>query len=163
MSQAEASLTFDPSRFLLEQGVFCDQPNVGSVDAPDTVAGVVELFAETPEFQWFTKQVPAVPGISFGIRTRALDGAYYPGVTITLTHPPFAESGATRQSYVSQLGGDGVSINAYTFDEPEEMARGTWTFTATQAGRVLYRAEFEVVSPAAQPHIAAACNMALTS
>ncbi|MFD1341962.1 DUF3859 domain-containing protein [Litorisediminicola beolgyonensis] len=152
------SVTYDPSRFILEQGVFCEVPTTGSLPAPGTAAGQIELFDEVPEFQWHTARLPAVPGLSFGIRSEATDGLNYPGVVLTLTHPPFSESGVTRQSYVTALGGFGLSINAYTFDLEEELVTGTWVFTATAGDTELYRATFEVVPPALMPEIAAACG-----
>lgn len=149
---------YDADRFAITQGVFCEVPSSGRVEAPGTVAGHIELFAETPEFQWLTNVVPAVPGLSFGVKTEARDGMVYDGVVLTLTHPQFTESGATAQSYVTMLGGASTSINAYTFDTPEELATGTWSFTATRNGEMLYSALFEVVEPAAAPEIASACG-----
>ncbi|ETX14018.1 hypothetical protein OCH239_05735 [Roseivivax halodurans JCM 10272] len=149
---------YDPDRFEVTQGVFCEVPSSGRIEAPGTVAGHIELFAESPEFEWLTNVVPAVNGLSFGVKTEALDGMVYDGVVLTLTHPQFAESGATAQSYVTMLGGASSSINAYTFDTKEELATGTWSFTATRNGDILYSALFEVVPPEAAPEIASACG-----
>ncbi|MHA6346263.1 DUF3859 domain-containing protein [Roseivivax sp. CAU 1761] len=155
---AAGSAEFDPLRFDLQQGIFCEVRTDGRAPAPDTVAGEIELFSEIPDFQWLGARVPAVPGISFGVRTEARDARIYSGVTMRLTHPAFRRSGATEQSYVTSLGGAGVSINAYTFDTAEELALGIWTFTARHGDEVLYHAQFEVVPPAAEPRIAAACG-----
>ena len=153
-----APLRFDEERFRAVQGVFCEVPSEGELEAPGTVAGRIELFSVVPEFQWRTHVVPAVDGISFGIKTQAVRGLILDGVTITLTHPPFRESGATRQSYVTMIGGASESINAYTFDTEEERVTGTWTFTAEQNGDEIYSARFEVVPPAQAPEIAGACG-----
>lgn len=158
VARAEAVADYDPYRFLLTQGVFCEVPTTGEIAAPGTVAGRIELFEEVPDFQWLTNVVPAVPGLSFGIRTEALDGTVYDGVVLTLTHPAFSDSGATAQSYVTMLGGASTSINAYTFDTREELVTGTWSFTATRNGEMLYTAIFEVVPPDAVPEIAGACG-----
>lgn len=155
---SRAEVLYDPSRFGLEQGVFCDVPSVGELAAPGTAAGKIELFAEVPEFQWQTAVVPAVPNVSFGIKTEALDGALYDDVILTLTHPPFTESGVNEQAYVTELGGFGTSINAYTFDTPEERVTGIWTFRAVRAGEVLYEARFTVVPRHMAPDIAATCE-----
>ncbi len=146
----------------LTQGVFCEVESSESVEAPGTVAGRIELYDEVPEFQWLSTRVPAVLGLSFGIKTQT-DGRLLQGVVITLTHPPFKDSGATEQRYVTSMGGTGVSINAYTFDLPEEMVQGTWTFTATQGGREIYKASFDVVSPLQEPEIAGSCGFAAIS
>ncbi|SFQ46920.1 protein of unknown function [Roseivivax halotolerans] len=157
-SPAFSEVDYDPAQFAVEQGVFCDVPSVGEMEAPGTVAGKIELFETIPEFQWQTNVVPAVPDVSFGIKTESLDGAAYPGVVLTLTHPPFTETGTTRQAYVTSLGGTGTSINAYTFDVPEEQVPGLWTFRAEQNGEVLYEARFRVVTAAEAPEIAAMCE-----
>lgn len=153
----------DPGLFEITQGVFCEVPSSGRIEAPGTVAGHIELFSETPDFEWETSVVPAVLGLSFGVKTKARDGMVYDGVVLTLTHPQFAASGATAQSYVTMLGGASTSINAYTFDTGEELATGTWSFTATRNGELLYSALFEVVPAAAAPEIAAACGGLPTS
>ncbi|SFE46260.1 DUF3859 domain-containing protein [Roseivivax sediminis] len=157
-AEPSTALDYDPDQFEIVQGVFCEVPTTGRSEAPGTVAGHVDLFAEVPEFQWLTNVVPAVPGLSFGVKTTARDGMVYDGVVLTLTHPAFRDSGATAQSYVTMLGGASTSINAYTFDTQEELAPGIWSFTATRNGRVLYSALFEVVPPSAAPEIANACG-----
>ncbi|WP_372837190.1 DUF3859 domain-containing protein [Puniceibacterium confluentis] len=54
-------------------------------------------------------------------------------------------------------------MNAYTFDLPEELVPGTWTFTASQNGRELYRAQFTVVPSSQAPQIASGCESNLMS
>lgn len=155
-----AAKNMSPLIASLTQGVYCEVPSVGSMQAPGTIAGRIDLYDTTPEFQWLSTRVPAVLGLSFGIRTQTLGGQMLGGVVITLTHPPMGARGTTSQSYVTQLGGNGPSINAYTFDLPEEMVTGTWTFTASQDGREVYSASFEVVPPMAEPQIANSCGFA---
>lgn len=149
---------YDAKLFELNQGIFCEVPTTGSAPAPGTVAGQIELFETVPDFRWLGTRVPAVPGISFGVKTLALNARLYAGVVLELSHPAFRDSGATHQSYVTALGGADTSINAYTFDNSEELVTGTWTFTARQGEEVLYSARFQVVPPAAEPEIAAACG-----
>lgn len=155
---AWASAEYDASSLWLEQGVFCAVPIVDEMPAPGTAAGKIELFEGVPEFQWVTNEVPAVENISFGIKTEALDGRVYDNVILTLTHPEFRDSGINVQRYVTSLGGNGTSINAYSFDTLEEMEPGIWTFSATRDGELVYRASFRVVPPALSPEIAAACG-----
>ncbi|MDU8911725.1 DUF3859 domain-containing protein [Aestuariicoccus sp. MJ-SS9] len=153
-----APAEFDPARVDVTQGAFCEVPSVESRDAPDTAAGKIDLYASTPEFMWLTARVPAVHGITFGVRTRILDGRILNGAVVTLTHPPFKGTGVTRQSYLTSIGGGGVSINAYTFDLPEELVTGTWRFEVSHQGRTVYTAAFEVVPARAMPEIAGACG-----
>lgn len=155
-----ATAQFDSSRVSLTQGIFCEIVSTGSMPAPDTAAGHVELYDRTPEFQWLGTRVPAVLGLSFGVRTEVLNGTFLPDVTITLTHPPLRGTDITTQQYTTIIGGAGPSINAYTFDLPKEMVTGTWTFSATQQGREIYTASFDVVPPAAEPQIANSCGAA---
>ncbi len=156
-ASAEA-LTYDPGKLALEQGVFCDVLSVGEIDAPGTAAGKIELFEEVPKFQWRTDVVPAVPNVSFGIKSQAIDGRFYDDVLLTLIHPPFLGSGVTEQAYVTDLGGPATSINAYTFDLPEEQVTGEWIFRAIRDDEVLYEARFTVVPRSMAPEIAAACE-----
>ncbi|QFS84224.1 hypothetical protein FIU97_15830 [Roseivivax sp. THAF40] len=152
------ALTYDPSKLALEQGVFCDVPSIGEIEAPGTAAGKIELFEDIPDFQWRTDVVPAVPNVSFGIKSNALDGQLYDDVLLTLTHPPFLDSGVEEQAYVTDLGGVSTSINAYTFDMPEERVTGEWIFRAIRDDEVLYEARFTVVPRSMAPDIAAACE-----
>ncbi|KMK66070.1 DUF3859 domain-containing protein [Puniceibacterium sp. IMCC21224] len=151
---------FDASRVSVTQGIFCEIVSAGTMPAPDTAAGLVELYDRTPEFQWLGTRVPAVPGLSFGVRTEVLGGAFLPGVVISLTHPALRGTDITSQQYTTVIGGNGPSINAYTFDLPKELVTGTWTFSATQNGREIYTASFEVVPPAQEPQIANSCGAA---
>ncbi|WP_422827148.1 DUF3859 domain-containing protein [Thalassococcus sp. BH17M4-6] len=153
-----ATPQFDARLITLTQGIFCEVESSDSVAAPGTVAGKIDLYDYVPEFQWIGGRVPAVMGLSFGLRSVTVSDQPLQGVVISLTHPPFRGSGATQQSYVTSLGGPGPSINAYTFDLPEELVTGTWTFTANHNGREVYRASFEVVPPQAEPEIANSCG-----
>lgn len=155
---ALAEAEYNADALWLQQGVFCSVPIVDEMPAPGTAAGKIELFEGIPEFQWITNEVPAVENLSFGIKTEALDGRIYDNVILTLTHPMFRDSGIDVQSYVTNLGGNGLSINAYSFDTLEEMEPGIWTFSATRDGELIYRASFRVVPPALSPEIAAACG-----
>ncbi|GHF68386.1 DUF3859 domain-containing protein [Seohaeicola zhoushanensis] len=141
----------------LEFGAFCQLASVDSVEAPDTLAQRVDLLPVTPPIRWHGPVVPAKAGLSFGVRTETGGLQMYP-VTIEVTHPPFLGSGMTHQSYVTTLGGDDASINAYSFDLPEEMVTGTWTIRALFGGEPLYVVSFEVVRPEDAPWIGQDCG-----
>lgn len=151
---------FDPDLIVLEQGIYCSVEPTGETPAPDTLAGIIELIDAPPEFRWIGTRVPAVPGISFGVRTQTVNAELLDNVLVTLTHPRFTRSGLTRQTYTTMLGGAGRSLNAYGFDVAEELVTGTWTFTATHDGQEVYSAQFEVVPASAEPGIAAGCGTA---
>ena len=158
LATAAQTARFDPVFTSGIFGAFCQQVSVGEMPAPGTAAQKIDLIPGTPDIRWPGPQVPATPGISFGIRTETLDGVALSPVLIEVTHPPFLRSGVTRQSYVTGLGGDGASINAYSFDTAEELVTVTWTFRAYHDGKTLYEVQFNVVPADALPHIAGGCD-----
>ncbi len=158
-----AQVTSDTAQMTVTQGIFCEIDSVATMEAPGTAAGHIELYDRTPEFQWLGSVVPTVPGLSFGVRVDTEGALSFGDTVITLTHPPLKGTDITEQTYVTTLGGDGPSVNAYTFDLPEELVTGVWTFTASQNGRELYRAQFNVVPASQAPQIAAGCESNLMS
>lgn len=147
----------DETRIEMSFGVYCEVESSGSVEAPDTAAGQIDLLEQVPEFIWDTDLVPAYPGMSFGVRTFPTGPFGIADVTIVLTHPPFVDSGVTRQTYITDIGTDGPSINAYTFDFREELVTGVWTFEAIAGNETLYRVDFTVVPAEELPQIAGNC------
>lgn len=147
----------DPALVEIAFGAFCQMESVDSVAAPDTLAQRVDLLPETPHIRWPGPVIPALAGLSFGVRTET-GGIRFDSVTIEVTHPPFPGSGMTHQSYVTALGGDEASINAYSFDLPEEQVTGTWTIRATFEDGILYEVRFRVVPPGEAPWIGRDCG-----
>ena len=144
--------------FFHEAGVICAPPTVGTAPAPDTVAGTTHIIDVDPPFVSTKRRVPAVIGIGFGIKVQANDAAGIPEVTMLVTHPPMGKSGATTQTYQSQISGTDPSLTFYQFDFDYELVLGTWQIEASQGGRVLYRTSFEVVPPAQVPQLVATCG-----
>lgn len=159
MAQSDIpSVVFDDARVSIEYGVYCEVPSIGSEEAPGTASGTVEILSAVPNFIWNTTQVPAYPGMSFGVKTLERTGTGLPIVTIQITHPPFHGSGVTLQTYETSIsGGEEPSINAYTFDLPEELVTGTWVLQATDSEGLIYRVEFDVMDPELLPGIADQC------
>jgi hypothetical protein len=54
------------------------------------------------------------------------------------------------------------SLTGFSFDVPEELVLGTWTFEA-HAGQELFRVTFEVVPPDMAAPVLAECQMGFTS
>jgi hypothetical protein len=154
---------YDEARIRIEFGAFCARETVGSVDAPDTDIGQIDLFEGIPSITWRTAIIPAAPNISFGVRVKGLNGASFSPVVVTLTHPEFPGRGTTTQVYETEIGGDNGSINAYSFDFPYEMVTGDWEFHATQLGETLYRVTFTIVLPNMMPEITNVCGGAMLS
>ena len=154
---ADGHVNLGPRMAKIEAGIYCSENPENTQSAPDTEAGVISLYDEAPPFISDSPRVPAALGIGFGVRTLSKDSAGIDPVMMTVTHPPFGGSGTTRQSYVTSISGVGSSYSGYSFDVPEELAVGTWTFTATQGGEVLYTATFDVVPADLMPDVVEVC------
>lgn len=157
VAAAEGHVDLGPRIAKIETGIYCSEQPGNTQEAPDTDAGVISLYDEAPPFISDSTRVPAALGIGFGMRTVAKESAGIDPVLMTVTHPPFGGSGTTRQSYLSSISGLGPSYSGYSFDVPEELAVGTWTFTATRGSEVLYTATFEVVPADLMPEILEIC------
>lgn len=155
---AGGAVYVDETRLAITYGAFCQLASVGEVPAPGTHADKIDLMPVVPDIRWPGTSVPAVPGISFGVRSTSPEGVIFDPVVIELRHPPFGGIGPSRQIYITRLGGDGASINAYSFDLPEELVTGMWTLRATHDGQVLYEVSFDVVPPALLPQITGGCD-----
>lgn len=142
-----------------EAGVICAQDSVVTRDAPDTVAGTTNVVENAPPFVSRARLVPAVIGIGFGVRAGLDSPVGQDGVTMTMAHPAFAGNGATKQSFLTSVGGKDTSgITFYQFDYGYELALGDWTMTARVGGVTLYKTTFTVVPPQALPQLAGACG-----
>ncbi|MFQ6547224.1 DUF3859 domain-containing protein [Aestuariibius sp. 2305UL40-4] len=159
-----AGAAFIDPRISVAHGAFCAVETFGESPAPETAAGKIDLYDDVPRIRWHGQIVPAHGVMTFGIVSKSPDGAVYNDVEIILRHPPFRESGVTEQRYLTVLGGAGNSINAYSFDFPEEMVPGTWEFEAIWQGETLYKIPFEVVPASMMPDMISAClDRTLTS
>lgn len=139
----------------LQFGVFCALQPMNSVPAPDTAAGWVHSPIAGVNFHWKTQMVPANKSIGFGVsahaRSRDISDA-----TITVTHPKI--KGQTQDSWPTGFSSSTLTTDFYRFDFDYELKPGLWTIQAHKDGKVLYLVEFQVVSPAELPEIAAACT-----
>lgn len=143
----------------LEAGVLCAQEGGAVREAPDTVAGTTHVVEEAPAFISTGRAVPAVLGVGFGVRSGVLGDLGVEDVTMTVTHPAFAGSGATEQSFLTRVGTqNSPGITFYQFDYGYELALGEWTMTASVGSTVLYDITFTVVPPSALPELAEACG-----
>lgn len=141
-----------------EAGILCAPEAIGEREAPGTVSGTTHMIDQAPPFFSDGRVVPAVLGVGFGVRT-GLDTASRTNAIMTVTHPPFAGSGRTEQSFVTLVGTtDTPGITFYQFDEGYELALGEWTLTATTGLLTLYEVTFTVVDPALVPELANACG-----
>jgi len=141
-----------------EAGVICAPPTTGVRKAPGTVAGTTSLIAVDPPFVSTKRRVPAVIGIGFGVKARALDIAGIEGVSIVISHPPMGDQGTQVQSFESRISGLDPSLTFYQFDFDYELVTGLWQMQAMQGDTVLYRTTFEVLPPSQVPELATICG-----
>lgn len=154
---------FDPDKVSVTYGVFCEVFTEGTKEAPGTEAGEINLYSEVPQFEWNTSIVPAMIGMTFGVKVEILDGVDRGEVFMSVTHPPFGGSGRTEDIYITDFEVVNENINAFSFDFPYELQVGEWVFVASQDGKQIYRMEFKVVDPAVIPTIAGACGADILS
>ena len=128
-----------------EFGLICPQPSLGERAAPDTLSGFVRSIPKNTQIAIHSAIVPAELNAEFGIRVRLAPGFGDIAATVVITHPPYTESGITRESYSTTLSDSGWSLSAFRFDEPFEILPGAWTFALQSNGRVLLRQRFDVV------------------
>lgn len=137
-------------------GVVCSPPSSQREEAPGTSAGYVDIVESYPPFATTTRRVPAMLGVSFGVRYQAKSRDYI-DADLIVTHPPM-ETGATTQQWQTNIWAEGESGSYFGFDFDYELVEGPWTIEAQADGVVLFRARFEVVAPGAVPELASICG-----
>jgi len=159
VSGQQNAQTIAPLVSFFESGVLCASDTGVTREAPDTVAGTTHVIEHAPPFVSNNHIVPAVIGIGFGVKSGIDAPVALNDVLISVTHPPFAGSGTTQQSYSSYIGpGTDPSINFYQFDYGYELALGEWTMSASFDGYTLWETSFVVVAPADLPELASVCG-----
>lgn len=141
----------------LTYGLYCAQDPERRDPAPETASGVINIVPVIPEFQFRQKLVPAEIGIGFGVLAQAPLGALYDPVTVTVTHPPYAETGIEVEQWITDIDA-GQNLMGFSFDHGYELVLGEWTFTATtQDGEELFHIAFEVIAPELMPQVISTC------
>lgn len=143
-----AADTIGPMVAEWQAGVVCPGEFGRGRDAADDLALIAQ-----------TQVVPAVLGIGFGIRARVAAPDGLGGVTVTVTHPPFAGSGTTQQTYSAALSGTVLSGFFYRLEDPEEVAPGAWRIVARQGDILLYDIDFRLVVPRPGDGLLRACGI----
>ncbi|MCO6384991.1 MAG: DUF3859 domain-containing protein [Vannielia sp.] len=157
--EASADLYINPALVAdVSYGLNCSVEITGSIDAPDTDRGEVDVFDKSPELSPLGQLVPAQLGLGFGVRARAADGVRITGATFRVFHPPFPGRGTTEQSWLASYVDSSHSTHLYRFDFPYEAVPGTWVMEATHEGELLYRIPFTVVPEAAYPGAETLCD-----
>ncbi len=147
----------------LQYGVYCAEGPIELQEAPDTAAGVVNIVPGLPEMRAVTTLVLAQIGIGFGIVVEARDGLVLDPATVTITHPPYPDTGIEVERWVTSIDGDGPGLIGFSFEVDSELVTGRWTFEAEHQGELVFRIDFEVVPPALLPDLAQGCSGAILS
>lgn len=139
-------------------GAYCAQRPEREDPAPETASGTINIVPSIPDFRFRTKLIPAEIGIGFGVLATAPAGMLHDPVTVTVTHPPYAATGITVERWETDIDDLAPSLMGFSFDAPEELLLGAWTFSAaTASGEELFHIAFEVVAPDLMPQILSAC------
>lgn len=147
----------------LVYGVYCAEGPIELEEAPDTAAGVVNIVPGIPEMRAVTTLVPAQIGIGFGVVVEARDGLFLDPATVTITHPPYPDTGIEVERWITSIDGDGPGLVGFSFEVESELVPGRWTFEAEHQGELIFRIDFEVVPPALLPDLAQGCSGAILS
>lgn len=144
-------------------GIYCAEAPIDLEEAPGTAAGVVNLVSDLPEMRAIATRVPARLGIGFGLLVELKDGLIHDPLSITLTHPPYPDSGIEVETWQSAVDEISPGLIGFSFEQPSELVVGAWTFEAVHDGEVVFRVTFDVVPPALAPDLAGSCEGAFLS
>lgn len=147
----------------LVYGIYCAEEPVRTEEAPETASGVINIVPDVPQIRFAQAIVPAALDIGFGVLSRPPDGVVHDPVTITVVHPPFPGSGIEVERWITRFDDRRFNLTGFSFDVPEEMVLGTWTFTAHAGETELFHVTFEVVPPELATGVINECQMGFTS
>ena len=138
------------------QGVFCVRDVTTERPAEDTIAGVVDSFDTTPEFDWLGDVAPADIGMSFGLHI-TLPASAAGAVRFEVSHPPMGPNGVTVESWTSLVTPDTRRYVGFHFEKAYEQVPGAWVMRAYSEDRLLYEATWTVVPAGTMPELTSRC------
>lgn len=139
------------------QGVFCVRELTTERPAEDTIAGIVDSFESTPEFEWLGDVAPADFGIAFGLHI-TLPPSAAGAVRFEVTHPPMGPEGVTVESWTSLVTANTRRYVGFHFEKPYEQVPGPWIMRAYSDGRLLYEATWTILPPGSMPEVTGLCS-----
>lgn len=157
MAQQASNPRVSPLLADLVYGIYCAQDPERRDPAPETASGVINIVPTIPDFPFRQKLVPADIGIGFGVLATPPLGAFYGETTVTVTHPPYPDSGIEVEQWITEIDA-GQNLMGFSFDHAHELVLGEWTFSAhTLDGEELFHIAFEVIAPELMPQVISAC------
>lgn len=147
----------------LVHGVYCADGPIDLEAAPGTAAGVVNIVPDLPEMRAVTTLVPAQIGIGFGVLATPQAGLTLDPVDVTITHPPYPDSGIEVEHWQTRLDGDRTGLVGFSFEVEGELVTGPWRFQASHEGEILFDMRFDVVQPSRLPELTQGCGVAILS
>jgi hypothetical protein len=144
-------------------GIYCPEPPERLEAAPGTAAGVVNIVDTIPEIEHAQTIIPAALGVGFGVVLQAGPEAVFDPVIVTITHPPYPDSGIEVEQWVTSVDGLSPGLIGFSFELRSELVVGPWTFTGLYGDEELFHIAFEVVPPGLMPDISDLCAGAFMS
>ncbi len=139
-------------------GAYCAQEPEREDPAPETATGTINIVPALPDFAFRTKIIPAEIGIGFGVLAQTQPGLALGPVTVTVTHPPYPDTGIEVERWQTDIDDLSPSLMGFSFDNANELLLGEWTFSAhTVDGEELFHMSFEVVAPELMPQVISSC------
>lgn len=156
-ASAEPPLRLSAMVVALERGILCASAEGGRMAAPDTEHGWIHVPDEPVTLRRRGALVPAVLGLGFGV-DYTLAGSEPVLIRYVIEHPPLPPSGRQRQSWESWVIGGAPEIVFFQFDHEAELLPGRWSFAGLAGEEEVFFAAFDIVPPAAAPHLAGLCT-----
>lgn len=146
-AHADPAVWHDPKLVTdISFGIFCQRPADYVTKDADTVKGSVERHLSNPVQLKHTQTIPAIDGLLFGVMGRE-DPSSASEVIIVVEHPPLGPSGATRESWTTEMQGNRTTFHGYYLGLSDGNPIGDWTITATRGDKTLFSVEFQLVKP----------------
>ncbi len=155
-AQDGPSFVADPVE-LLDFGVICDVEIAGREPAPGTESGTLNIVGDVQAMDVVTRVVPAQIGLTFGVRLEMPEGEAALSGRVVVEHPPLGPGAVTREVWSSELAPGGALVSLFSFEVARELVQGRWIFRYEAGGEVLSEQHFDVVEPAAAPHVMDVC------
>lgn len=163
LAQMPKDVVLSPLVTGFDFGLYCHTPPDRIEEAPGTAAGVVNMLDVLPEFRARQAQVPAALGIAFGVHVSVADGAVYDPSLVTITHPPYPDTGIEVEQWLTSIDGGAPNLVGFSFEVPSELVLGAWTISAAYDDEQLFEITFDVVASDQFPEIAQMCQGAFLS